>query len=147
MGSAQNLIWKHPRSNSIAMTHRYHERFTPWFIWITFWLPVFWNFTVQVSEADVLTFGYGLCGPLWPFKKSISLSKLEVQKSGFQSAKENCTMFGGWGIKCGGGIINYNPEYKGNYLQVKDTGNGRTYRFSCANPKELSDLLNSRMQA
>lgn len=124
-------------------SQQYSEWHVPRFNVVTFWLPMFWYYYVEV-ENDTLSFGYGpsagLCSKSLPIQNIRAGSVLV----GTTNWKDNLTNFGGWGIRNAGDLWNYNPS-NGGWVQFQETaeaGGGR-YRFYSENPTQVARLLSS----
>ena len=122
----------------------YSEQFRPWFLPLTFFLPLFWHYGVQIDEESI-TFGYGmLAGPAkgglcshTAFLKDIDQSNIIT---GYASGKDNLLQFGGWGIRRSlrSKTWVYNASFRGPYVEFTEKQDKVTkYRFVTSEPSSF----------
>lgn len=119
---------------------QYHPPFLPVLAIVPFFLPAFWNYSVDVTDEN-LSFGY-----------SWNLTRKSVDRSMISSAIpvkhiNGLTQWGGWGIR-----LNFSGET--GYVSTNGSGvrisihNGKkrkdsVYVFNCEDPDKVCVLLNS----
>ena len=114
----------------------YTESQIPCFAPLTFFLPLFWKYSVRITKAE-LSFGYltSCC------RKTLPLSDIDrgSVSTGSSTCMENLSNYGGWGIRLAGGGVVYNPN-NGPWVSFATKSDGR-YHFSTNNPEKVASLL------
>lgn len=123
---------------------KYEETWVVPFAPLVFFLPMFYKYSVIVTE-DTLTFGYGFKKPWGLTSKKVSFKDINIDSINIGCAtwKENVLMFGGYGIKLGlNGTTAYNAK-NGDYIEFVTT-KGWKYRFVSNDVESVASLLKNQ---
>lgn len=113
----------------------YSEQFHPWFVPLTFFLPWFWHYGLQVDKESII-FGYGmLSGPAKGGICSHTTYIRDIDESsivtGYATGSDNLFQFGGWGVRRN--LRNktwaYNASFRGPYVEFSERHEGKITKY------------------
>ena len=121
---------------------KYEESWMPPFAPVAFFLPMFYKYSVIVTEKSI-TFGYGFTKQPWGLTSQTLLFsdiKKESIATGDATWKDNLTKYGGWGLRLAfNGTVAYNAK-NGPYIELQSTA-GKKFVFVSKDVEKVAALL------